>query len=44
MNVPSYLTSDALVAVIAQRLIREICPYCKEEYYPSVKKWNFRYR
>lgn len=41
MNVPSYLTSDALVAVIAQRLIREICPYCKEEYYPSVEEMEF---
>lgn len=41
MNVPSYLTSDALVAVIAQRLIRKICPYCKEEYYPSVEEVEF---
>ncbi|MCY6483736.1 GspE/PulE family protein [Clostridium aestuarii] len=30
MNVPQYLVADALVAVIAQRLVREICPYCKE--------------
>ncbi|MCY6370336.1 GspE/PulE family protein [Clostridium ganghwense] len=35
MNVPNYLTADALVAVIAQRLIREICPYCKEKYIPK---------
>lgn len=41
MNVPSYLTSDALVAVIAQRLIREICPYCKEEYFPNVEEREF---
>lgn len=38
MNIPSYLTSDALIAVIAQRLIRKICPYCKEEYFPNAEE------
>nr|WP_275451736.1 ATPase, T2SS/T4P/T4SS family [Clostridium novyi] len=32
MNVSDYLIADSLVAVIAQRLVRKICPYCKEEY------------
>lgn len=41
MNVASYLTSDALVAVIAQRLIRKICPYCKEEYFPNTEEREF---
>ncbi|MCY6354055.1 GspE/PulE family protein [Clostridium sp. ZS2-4] len=41
MNVPRYLTSDALVAVIAQRLIREICPYCKEAYFPNMEEREF---
>lgn len=35
MNVASYLISDALIAVISQRLVRKICPYCKESYIPN---------
>ena len=30
-----YLLSDALNGVISQRLVRKICPQCKEEYEPS---------
>ncbi len=30
MGVPAYLVSDALVAVISQRLIRRLCPHCKK--------------
>lgn len=32
MGVPSYFINDALVGIIAQRLVRKVCPYCKEEY------------
>ncbi len=32
MGLESYLVSDVLVAIVAQRLVRKICPYCKEEY------------
>lgn len=35
MGVKQYLLADALVAVIAQRLVRVICPYCKSAYEPS---------
>ena len=35
MGAESYLVSDALIGVVAQRLVRKICPYCKEEYHPS---------
>ena len=35
IGVPSYLTSGALKGVIAQRLVRKICPVCKEEYEPT---------
>lgn len=35
MGVARYLLADAMVAVIAQRLIRKICPHCKTEYKPS---------
>jgi general secretion pathway protein E/type IV pilus assembly protein PilB len=35
MGVESYLVADALIGVVAQRLVRKICPYCKEIYHPS---------
>jgi type IV pilus assembly protein PilB len=35
MGIPRYLLSDSLIAVISQRLVRKICPYCKTEYTPS---------
>ncbi|NMM61396.1 type II/IV secretion system protein [Clostridium sp. P21] len=35
MGIPSYFIEDALVGVIAQRLVRKICPYCRKAYYPS---------
>lgn len=34
MRVPSYFINDALVGIVAQRLVRKICSYCKEAYYP----------
>ncbi len=34
-GVEPYLVSSSLVAVIAQRLIRLICPGCREEYQPE---------
>jgi type IV pilus assembly protein PilB len=30
MGVPAYLVADATIGVIAQRLIRTLCPYCKK--------------
>lgn len=35
MGVQNYLLADALIGVIAQRLVRKICPYCKEKYIPD---------
>jgi type II secretory ATPase GspE/PulE/Tfp pilus assembly ATPase PilB-like protein len=35
MGAEAYLVADALIGVVAQRLVRKICPYCKEVYYPS---------
>ena len=32
MGVPPYLVASALVGVVAQRLLRRVCPECKEEY------------
>jgi type IV pilus assembly protein PilB len=35
IGMPPYLISASVVGVIAQRLVRVICPRCKEEYVPS---------
>lgn len=35
MGVERYLLADALIAVIAQRLVRRICGHCKESYSPD---------
>jgi len=32
MGVPSYLVGNSIVGLIAQRLIRKICPHCEEVY------------
>jgi general secretion pathway protein E/type IV pilus assembly protein PilB len=34
MNLEPYLIADSLVGVMAQRLVRKICPYCKKEHKP----------
>lgn len=35
MGIDAYLTATALTGIISQRLVRKICPYCKEEYMAS---------
>jgi type IV pilus assembly protein PilB len=35
MGVPPYLVGNSIVGLVAQRLVRKICPYCTEEYSPS---------
>jgi type IV pilus assembly protein PilB len=35
MGVQPFLIASAVVGVIAQRLVRKICPQCKEYYHPS---------
>lgn len=32
MKVPWYILHDCICTIISQRLIKRICPYCKEEY------------
>jgi type IV pilus assembly protein PilB len=45
LGVAPYLVSASLIAVLAQRLVRKICPNCKEQFDPSlsikktVKNW-----
>ncbi|UCF72877.1 MAG: Flp pilus assembly complex ATPase component TadA [Deltaproteobacteria bacterium] len=35
IGIPPYLIAASVVGVIAQRLVRTICPDCKEEYLPN---------
>jgi type IV pilus assembly protein PilB len=35
MGVPSYLVSSAVVAIMAQRLVRVVCQKCKQPYAPN---------
>ncbi len=35
MGAKDYLVSSTLVGVIAQRLVRELCPHCKLQYFPT---------
>ncbi len=32
MGVPSFLVSASLAGVVAQRLVRRLCPFCREDY------------
>lgn len=38
MGVEPYLLSSCIVGVLAQRLVRKICPGCKEEYTPTSRE------
>ncbi len=38
MGVEGFLISSALIGVVAQRLVRRICPFCKEPYKPSAEE------
>lgn len=35
MGIPPFLVSTSLVGIVAQRLVRKICPNCRESYVPS---------
>ncbi len=35
IGVEPFLISSSVIAVLAQRLVRVLCPYCKEEYIPD---------
>ena len=37
MGIESYKLAAALVGVVAQRLVRTICPHCKTTYYPTAE-------
>jgi type IV pilus assembly protein PilB len=41
IGVEPYLISSAVNAILAQRLVRKICPNCREEYVPSQETKEF---
>jgi type IV pilus assembly protein PilB len=41
MGVEPYLVSAALRGIISQRLVRKVCPYCREEYTPDDDELGF---
>jgi type IV pilus assembly protein PilB len=43
MGVEPYLASSALIGVVAQRLVRRICPRCKESYSPDASSQEGRF-
>jgi len=40
MGAEHYMVADALIGVVAQRLVRKICPYCKIEYHPPKEEFE----
>lgn len=38
MGIEDYMVSSSVVGIIAQRLVRKICPNCKQEYQSSAKE------
>jgi general secretion pathway protein E len=38
LGVEPYLVSSSLIAIMAQRLLRKVCPDCKKEYKPSTRE------
>ena len=37
MGIEPFLVSSSTIAILAQRLVREICKYCREEYVPEIE-------
>jgi type IV pilus assembly protein PilB len=40
MGIEPFLVSSVLLVSFAQRLVRTVCPYCREQYYPSEKAYS----
>lgn len=38
LGVEPYLVSSSLIAIMAQRLVRKVCPNCKKEYEPTARE------
>jgi len=40
MEIDPFNFADALLGIMAQRLIRTLCPKCKDGYHPSEEEWD----
>ncbi|KOR30803.1 type II secretion system protein E [Achromatium sp. WMS2] len=40
LGVPSYLISATLIGIVAQRLVRTICPHCKQSMHTDPVMWS----
>jgi type IV pilus assembly protein PilB len=40
MGIPPYMVASALVGIISQRLIKILCPHCKQKYKPSAEEFH----
>ena len=40
IGVPAYLINATLIGVVAQRLVRKLCPHCKGESEPNLRDWE----
>ena len=40
LNLPSFLIRSTVLGIMAQRLVRTLCPHCKEESSISRKEWD----
>lgn len=38
LGVPSFLIQATLIGVVSQRLLRQICPHCKESFHPDPRE------
>jgi len=38
MGIEPFLVASSVIGVVAQRLVRKICPYCKQAYKPSMEE------
>lgn len=38
MGIPPYLVASTVIGTVAQRLVRQLCDYCKEEYEPGIEE------
>jgi type IV pilus assembly protein PilB len=41
MGIPGYLVASTVIGVVAQRLVRKLCPDCKEAYEPGIEEKKF---
>jgi type IV pilus assembly protein PilB len=41
MGIEPYMVADSTVGVIAQRLVKKLCPHCKEKYVPDQAEKDF---